>query len=113
MKNNFNFNASIKIKDLERMESVIDLLYREKIDNKDLKLCIAFRNLLDSYDNIAKPKMYDLVDDFASFYEDYLYPYCKGNIVCDRIEEFDFEHVQYVMDKMKEIIGIIYGSYGL
>ena len=28
-------------------------------------------------------------------------------------EEFDFEQIQYVMEKMKEIINIIYGEYGL
>ena len=64
-------------------------------------------------DDTPKVKMYDLIDAFANFYETFLYPYCKGNIICERIEEFDFEHVQYVMDKMKEIIYILSGQYGL
>ena len=113
MKNNFNFNASIKVKDLDKMKKVLDLLTQEGIKNKDSEICIAFENLLNQYDDVVKVKMYDLIDAFAKFYEDYLYPYCKGKIICERIEEFDFEHVQYVMDKMKEIIYILSGQYGL
>ena len=113
MKNNFNFNASIKMKDLEKMENLINLFYGEKINNEDLKICIEFRNLLDKFDNMRFIKMYDLIENFATFYEDVLLPYCKGKIVCDRFEEFDFEQVQYVMDKMKEIIFNLCGAYGL
>ena len=112
MKNNFNFNASIKMKDLEKMENLIDLFYREKIDNDDLKICVEFRNLLDKFDNMKFIKMYDLINNFAVFYEEVLLPYCKGKIICDRFEEFDFEQVQYVMDKMKEIIFNLCGAYG-
>ena len=112
MKNNFNFNASIKMKDLEKMENLIDLLYREKIDNEDLRICVEFRNLLNKFDYIKFIKMHDLIENFATFYEDILFPYCKGKIVCDRFEEFDFEQVQYVMDKMKEIINDLCGAYG-
>lgn len=112
MKNNFNFNASIKMKDLEKMENLINLFYSEKIDNEDLKICIEFRNLLDKFDNMHFIKMYDLIENFATFYEDVLLPYCKGKIICDRFEEFDFEQVQYVMDKMKEIIFNLCGAYG-
>ena len=113
MKNNFNFNVSIKLKDLEKMENLINLFYNEKIDNEDLKICIEFRNLLDKFDNVRFIKMYDLIENFAIFYEDILLPYCKGKIICDRFEEFDFEQIQYVMDKMKEIIYILSGQYGL
>ena len=113
MKNNFNFNASIKVKDLDKMEKVLGLLTQEGIKNKDSEICVAFENLLNQFDDTSKVKMYDLIDAFANFYETFLYPYCKGNIICERIEEFDFEHVQYVMDKMKEIIYILSGQYGL
>ena len=113
MKNNFNFNASIKVKDLDKMEKVLDLLTQEGIKNKDSESCIAFKNLLNQFDDTPKVKMYDLIDAFANFYETFLYPYCKGNIICERIEEFDFEHVQYIMDKMKEIIYNLSGQYGL
>lgn len=113
MKNNFNFNASIKVKDLDKMEKVLDLLTEEGIKNKDTEICIAFENLLNQYDNTSKIKMYDLIDAFANFYENLLYPYCKGEIICERLEEFDFEHIQYVMNKMKEIIYNLSGKYGL
>lgn len=113
MKNNFNFNASIKIKDLEKMEKVINLLQNEKIQNEDTKICINFKNLLNSFDNISTIKMADLIESFANFYGDFLFPYCKNKIVCQRFEEFDFEQVQYVMDKMKEIIYNLSGQYGL
>lgn len=113
MKNNFNFNASIKMKDLEKMEKVISLLENEKVQNEDTELCIAFRNLLNSFDNTPNVKMADLLEAFINFYGDFLYPYCKRKIQCQWFEEFDFEQVQYVMDKMKEIIYIISGKYGL
>jgi len=113
MKNNFNFNASIKMKDLEKMENLIDLFYREKIDNEDLSICVEFRNLLDKFDGMKFVKMYDLIDSFAVFYEKVLLPYCKGKILCEKFNEFDFEQVQFVMDKMKEIIGILCASYGM
>lgn len=113
MKNNFNFNASIKIKDLEKMEKVINLLQNEKIQNEDSAICIAFENLLNSFDNISVIKMADLIDSFAKFYEEFLFPYRKDKIICQRFEEFDFEQVQYVMDKMKEIIYNLSGQYGL
>lgn len=113
MKNNFNFNASIKVKDLDKMEKVLNLLTEEGIKNEDFNICVAFENLLNQFDNTPKVKMYDLVDAFAHFYEDVLYPYCKGKIICERFEEFDFEQVQYVMDKMKEIIYTLSGQYGL
>ena len=113
MKNNFNFNASIKMKDLDKMEKSIELLTKEKIENEDLKICLAFESLLSKFDDEPKIKMFELVDAFADFYEDILYPYCKGKIICERFDEFDFEQVQYVMDKMKEIIYTIAGQYGL
>ena len=113
MKNNFTFNASIKIKDLDKMEKVLNLLAQEGVKNKDSEICVAFKNLLNRFDDIPKVKMYDLVDAFADFYEVFLYPYCKETIGCKRFEEFDFEQVQYVMDKMKEIIYILSGQYGL
>jgi len=113
MKNNFTYSASIKLKDLEKMEKAIDLLYSEKLDNDDLHICVAFRNLLDGFDGVGYIKMYDLIDKFADFYQMFLRPWCKGKIVCENFEEFDFEQVQYIMDKMKEVISIIYGEYGL
>ena len=113
MKNNFNFNASIKVKDLDKMEKLLSFLASERVENKDTQICIAFENLLNQFDDTPKVKMYDLIDAFANFYETFLYPYCKGNIICERNEEFDFEQVQYVMDKMKEIIYILSGQYGL
>ena len=73
----------------------------------------SMENLLNRFDDIPKIKMYDLVDAFADFYEVFLYPYCKETIGCKRFEEFDFEQVQYVMDKMKEIIYTLSGQYGL
>jgi len=113
MKNNFNFNASIKVKDLDKMEKLLSFLASERVENKDTQICIAFKNLLNKFDDVPKIKMYDLIDAFANFYETFLYPYCKGNIICERFDEFDFEQVQYVMDKMKEIIYTIAGQYGL
>ena len=113
MRNNFNFNASIKVKDLDKMEKLLSFLASERVENKDTQICIEFKNLLNKFNDIPKVKMYDLIDAFANFYETFLYPYCKGNIICERIEEFDFEHVQYIMDKMKEIIYNLSGQYGL
>ena len=113
MKNNFNFNASIKVKDLDKMEKLLSFLASERVENKDTQICIAFEKLLNQFDDTPKVKMYDLIDAFANFYETFLYLYCKGNIICERIEEFDFEHVQYIMDKMKEIIYNLSGQYGL
>ena len=54
MKNNFNFNASIKVKDLDKMEKVLDLLTQEGIKNKDSEICIAFKNLLNQFDDTPK-----------------------------------------------------------
>lgn len=113
MKNNFNFNASIKMKDLDKMEKLLVFLADEKVENKDTQLCVAFKNLLNSFDGITDLKLYDLVDAFANFYEFFLFPYCKGEIICKKFDEFDFEQVQYVMDKMKEIIYILCGQYGM
>ena len=101
MRNNFNFNASIKVKDLDKMEKLLSFLASERVENKDTQICIAFENLLNQFDDTPKVKMYDLIDAFANFYETFLYPYCKGNIICERIEEFDFEHVQYIMEDRK------------
>ena len=42
MRNNFTFCSSIKVKKLEKMEKAIDLLYSEKINNDDLKICVEF-----------------------------------------------------------------------
>lgn len=113
MRNNFNFNVSIKMKDLDKMESLLNLLDNEKIDNEDYQLCIGFKNLLNSFNNTPKVKLYDLINSFAQFYETFLYPYCKGKIMCEYFTEFDFEQIQYVMDKMKEIIYTLSGQYGL
>ena len=112
MKNNFTFCASIKLKELEKMENLIDLFYKEHISDDDFKICISFRNMLDSFEN--NPKMNDLINTFAEFYDEILYPYCRLKmIVCKTFEEFDFEEIQYVMDKMKEVINILYDSYGM
>ena len=34
MRNNFNFNASIKLKDLEKMKRIYEVLRQEKVENK-------------------------------------------------------------------------------
>lgn len=113
MKNNFTFCASIKVKELEKMTKTIEVLNKENISNNDLDILLGFKNLLDKFDDFS-PKMYELIDSFASFYEAFLVPYCKEKLImCERFEEFDFEQIQYVMEKMKEIINIIYGEYGL
>lgn len=113
MRNNFNFNASIKVKDLDKMEKLLVFLADEKVENKDTQLCVTFKNLLNSFDGLTDLKLYDLVDAFANFYEFFLLPYCKGEIICKKFDEFDFEQVQYVMDKMKEIIYNLCGKYGM
>lgn len=113
MKNNFNFNASIKVKDLDKMEKLLSFLASENVENKDTQICIAFKNLLNSFDEITDLKMFELIDAFANFYEYFLFPYCKDEIICKKFNEFDFEQVQYVMDKMKEIIYNLCGKYGM
>ena len=115
MRNNFTFCSSIKIKKLEKMEDVIDLLYSEKINNDDLKICINFRNILDNFDmDIKQIKSNDVIEAFYNFFEKELTPYCKKElIVCEKFKYFDFEQTQYVFDKMGEIIDILCGKYGI
>ena len=115
MRNNFTFCSSIKVKKLDKMEDVINLLYGEKIDNDDLHICVKFRDLLDSFDkDIKLIKSFDVIEQFNDFYEKEMIPYCKNAVIlCDKFDYFDFEQTQYVFDKMGEIIDIICGKYGL
>lgn len=115
MRNNFTFCSSIKVKKLEKMEDVINLLYTEKIDNDDLQICREFRNMLDLFDkDIKQIKCYDVIEKFGDFYDDFLAPYCKKElIICNKFEYFDFEQTQYVFDKMGEIIDILCSKYGI
>lgn len=115
MRNNFTFCSAIKVKKLEKMEDVIDLLYFEKINNDDLKVCVAFRDLLNSFDkDIKQIKSNDVIEAFFTFFENILVPYCKKElIIYNKFEYFDFEQTQYVFDKMGEIIDILCGKYGL
>ena len=115
MRNNFTFCSSIKVKQLDKMEDIINLLYGEKINNDDLQICLMFRNLLDLFDkDIKQIKSFDVIEKFNDFYDKVLIPYCKKElIVIDKFEYFDFEQTQYVFDKMGEIIDIIGGKYGV
>ena len=115
MRNNFTFCSSIKVKKLEKMEDVIDLLYSEKIGNDDLKICIDFRNLLDKFDvDIKQIRSNDVIESFYNFFEEKLKPYCKEELImCEKFEYFDFEQTQYVFDKMGEIIDMLCGKYGV
>ena len=115
MRNNFTFCSAIKVKKLDKMEEVIDLLYSEKINNDDLRICVTFRNLLDSFDkDIKQIKSNDVIEAFFTFFENILVPYCKTElIICNKFEYFDFEETQYVFDKMSEIIDILCGKYGI
>lgn len=115
MTNNFVFNASIKLKNLNKMNTVLHLMNNENIDNNsDYQCLLYFKNLLNSFDSNSKNiKMFDVIDKFCSFYENVLSIYCKDNLImCDKIEEFEWEDVQYVMNKMVEIIDIVFMKYG-
>lgn len=115
MTNNFVFNASIKLKNLNKMNTVLHLMNNENIDNNsDYQCLLYFKNLLNSFDSNSKNiKMFDVIDKFCSFYENVLSVYCKDNLImCDKIEEFEWEDVQYVMNKMIEIIDIVFMKYG-
>ena len=115
MRNNFTFCSSIKVKKLDKMEDIINLLYGEKINNDDLIICISFRNLLDEFDkDIKQIKSFDVIEKFNDFYDKILVPYCKKEVIgIDKFVYFDFEQTQYVFDKMGEIIDIIGGKYGV
>ena len=113
MRNNFTFCSSIKMKKLERMEGVINLLISENTNNEDLRICTLFKNLLDNFDiNIKDIKSNDVIESFADFYEKVLIDYCKKEVLpIKKFECFDFEQTQYVFDKMSEIIDIIGDKY--
>ena len=115
MRNNFTFCSGIKAKKLDQMERVINLLCSEKMENDDLQICLAFRNLLDKFDkDIKEIRSYEVIDEFGKFYEDFLREYCKREkLGFKEFDYFDFEQTQYVFDKMGEIIDILYGKYGL
>lgn len=113
MRNNFTFCSSIKVKKLDKMENIIDLLYNEKIENDDLQICILFRNMLDSFDmDIKQIRSFDVIEKFNDFYEKILTPYCRKEALgINHFEFFDFEQTQYVFDKMSEIIDILCEKY--
>ena len=115
MRNNFTFCSSIKVKKLDKMEDIINLLYGERIENDDLTICVEFRNMLDLFDkDIKQIKSFDVIEKFNDFYDNFLVPYCKKELImCDKFEYFDFEQTQCVFDKMSEIIDIIGGKYGI
>lgn len=115
MRNNFTFCSSIKVKKLDKMEEIINLLYGEKIDNDDLKICVEFRNMLDLFDkDIKQVKSFDVIEKFNDFYDKILVPYCKKELIMvDKFEYFDFEQTQYVFDKIGEIIDVIGDKYGV
>ena len=97
------------------MNTVLHLMKNENIDNNsDYRCLLCFKNLLNSFDSNSKNiKMFDVIDKFCSFYENVLSIYCKDNLImCDKIEEFEWEDVQYVMNKMVEIIDIVFMKYG-
>lgn len=114
MTNNFVFNASIKLKNLNKMNSVLRLMENENINNNDYQCLSCFKNLLNSFDSNPKNvKMFDVIDKFCSFYENVLSVYCKDNLIMyNKIEEFEWEDVQYIMDKMIEVIDIVFMKYG-
>ena len=114
MTNNFVFNASIKLKNLNKMDSVLRLMENENINNNDYQCLLCFKNLLNSFNSNPKNvKMFDVIDRFCSFYENVLSVYCKDNLIrCDKIEEFEWEDVQYIMDKMIEVIDTVFMKYG-
>ena len=115
MRNNFTFCSSIKVKKLDKMEEIINLLYGEKIDNDDLTICIEFRNMLDLFDkDIKQIQSFEVIEKFNDFYDKILVPYCKKELIMVyKFAYFDFEQTQYVFDKMGEIIDIIGGKYGI
>ena len=114
MTNNFVFNASIKLKNLNKMNNVLRLMENENINNNDYQCLSCFKNLLNSFDSNPKNvKMFDVIDKFCSFYENVLSVYCKDNLIMyNKIEEFEWEDVQYIMDKMIEVIDIVFMKYG-
>lgn len=113
MRNNFTFCSSIKIKKLEKMTKIINLLTSENTNNEDLKICVLFKSLLDSFDvNIKDIKSIDVIESFVDFYEKILLTYCKNEVLpIKKFEYFDFEQTQYVFDKMGEIIDILGDKY--
>ena len=115
MRNNFTFCSSIKIKKLERMENIIKLLTSENLNNEDLKLCTIFKVLLDKFDvNMNEISSNDVIVSFNDFFENYLTPYCKKEVILIKnFEYFDFEQTQYVFDKMAEVIDIIGDKYNV
>lgn len=114
MRNNFNFNASIKLKDLEKMKRIYEVLQQEKVENHDTMILQEFEKLLNSFDS-AMPKMDILIESFYLFYENILKNYSKVNynVKVEKFDYFDFEQIQYVMDKMKEIISLIGETYNI
>lgn len=115
MRNNFTFNASIKVKELNKMNTILNFMKSENLNNKDTAILNAFGYILNQFEgDIHTIKMYDVLDAFATFYEEILVPYCKEELImCTRFEEFEWECVQFVMDKMAEIITIIQSKYGV
>ena len=115
MRNNFTFCSSIKIKKLEKMEDIINLLITEKTTNDDLQICQLFKNLLNSFDkDIKNITTNEVIEKFGDFYEKILVPYCRKEVFgIENFQYFDFEQTQYVFDKMGEIIDTLGDKYNI
>lgn len=115
MINNFTFNASIKVKEINKIISILQFMKNENVNNKDTAILNSFIYMLNGFnDDIHKLKLFDVLDEFATFYENLMCHYCKEELIeCKTINEFEWEDVQYIMDKMVEIISHIQSKYGI